>query len=124
MNFRKDWHDTMLAPLFTAMTKMTESTTPLTPTDQFAILFVDICEATSTSTDIAMQTCRITEDQSVRLHIPGNNGACTDQGKLSDGHAADDDRACPNRSSIFDQCGCNLPLVGPLKLTIGRNRSR
>src|SRR5262249_48032588 len=119
MSFR-----TLPPPLFAALTKITELTTFLTPTDEFAIPFRDLYEAASTSTDIAMQTRWIAKDQSMRRYVPGHDGACPNQSKLSNGHATDNDRACPKRGSIFDQSGRDFPIIGTFEFPIWCNRSR
>ena len=80
-----------------------------------------IREAASTATDIAMLSCRIAKDQRIRRYVFGHDRASANQGKLSDGDAADKDRAGANRGTVFYHGRCNLPFIGAFQPAIRRD---
>src|SRR5438552_18473323 len=93
--------------------------TKFAPSDQRSILLLNSRETPCTTADIAMQTSRITKDQTMGRYILCNYRAGSNQRKLTNGHATYNHCRCTERGSITYKRRRHLPVIRTFQLAIG-----
>src|SRR6266852_6207915 len=84
----------------------------LAPTEQRAILFMHVGQASRAVADVAMWVGGVAVDKRVGWDIARHHRASADERERANRYAADDYRACADRCAVFDQRGGDLPVVG------------
>ncbi len=96
-------------------------TTIFAPPYELTVLFMHICKAAGTATDVPMLAGRAAEDEGMWRNIAGHHRPRANESKCPDSDTAKDDRTCTDRRAVLYQGGCYLPIPGIFEFAIRSN---
>src|SRR5712692_2208449 len=88
------------------------------------MLLVDFRQAARAAADIAVLARGVAKDECIWRNISCNNRSRTDQGKLPDSEATENNRSRTDGCAVLHQRWRNLPIIRALELAIGSNGAR